>query len=69
LESRAALEARAAEFTERFAGAEVPRPPYWRGYRLDAVEVELWANGAFRLHDRVRFTRAGDGWSRQRLNP
>ena len=69
VQSRAALEARVAEFTERFAGAEVPRPPYWRGYQLDVVEAELWADGAHRLHDRVRFTRAGDGWSRQRLNP
>src|SRR6202042_3607118 len=58
VQSRAALEARVAEFTERFAGAEVPRPPYWRGYQLDVVEAELWADGAHRLHDRVRFTRA-----------
>jgi pyridoxamine 5'-phosphate oxidase len=67
--SRASLESRVADYTERFAGTDVPRPPYWRGYRLEAQEVELWANGAHRLHDRVRFTRAGAGWSRQRLNP
>jgi pyridoxamine 5'-phosphate oxidase len=69
LGSRAELEARAAEFEARFAGADVPRPDYWGGYRLEASEVELWADGEFRLHDRVRFTRAGEGWTRQRLYP
>ena len=69
LESRAALEARVAEFAARFGDQEVPRPPYWRGFRLEAQEVELWCDGAFRLHDRVRFERAGEGWSRRRLYP
>jgi pyridoxamine 5'-phosphate oxidase len=69
LESRAALEARVAEYTDRFGEAEIPRPPYWRGFRLEAQEVELWADGAFRLHDRVRFVRGADGWTRRRLFP
>ena len=69
LESRAALETLAAKYGEQFGGDEIPRPPYWRGFRLDAEEVELWADGAFRLHDRVRFTRSGGGWSRRRLFP
>ena len=68
LESRAALERRAAEFAARFAG-EVPRPDYWGGYRLAPSEVELWADGESRLHDRVLFTREGAGWTRQRLYP
>ena len=36
---------------------------------LTPVEIEFWSDGAFRLHDRVRFTREGDGWRRQRLFP
>jgi pyridoxamine 5'-phosphate oxidase len=69
LESRAFLERRVAEFTAKFGAGEIPRPPYWRGFRLTPSEVELWADGAFRLHDRVRFTRTASGWTRQRLFP
>jgi pyridoxamine 5'-phosphate oxidase len=69
LDSRATLERRVAELTERFGDGDIPRPPYWRGFRLEAQEVELWADGAHRLHDRVRFTREGRGWARRRLYP
>jgi pyridoxamine 5'-phosphate oxidase len=69
LESREILEARAAEYAERFGEGEIPRPPYWRGFRLEAEEVELWADGAFRLHDRISFTRVPGGWTRRRLFP
>jgi pyridoxamine 5'-phosphate oxidase len=69
LESRAGLVLKAAEYAARFGFGEVPRPDYWRGYCLTPVEVELWSDGAFRLHDRVRFTREGAGWTRRRLYP
>jgi pyridoxamine 5'-phosphate oxidase len=69
LESRAALVLKAAEYAARFGFGEVPRPAYWRGYQLTPVEVELWSDGAFRLHDRVRFTRTESGWTQRRLNP
>ena len=69
LGSRAALEASVAEFAAKYGDGEIPRPDYWRGFRLTPVEVELWADGAFRLHDRVRFTKAGAGWTRRRLYP
>jgi pyridoxamine 5'-phosphate oxidase len=69
LDSRATLEARVEEFSRRFGAGETPRPAHWHGFRLTPVEVELWADGAFRLHDRVRFTRDGAGWTRQRLYP
>ncbi len=69
LESRAALESRVEHFASEFGEGEIPRPAYWRGFRLTPVEIELWKDGAYRLHDRVRFTRAGDGWTRQRLYP
>jgi pyridoxamine 5'-phosphate oxidase len=69
LESRAVLERRVAEYAAKFGSGEIPRPPYWRGFRLTPSEVELWADGAFRLHDRVRFSRVASGWTRQRLFP
>jgi pyridoxamine 5'-phosphate oxidase len=69
LESRAGLVLKAAEYAARFGLSEVPRPAYWRGYKITPVEVELWSDGAFRLHDRVRFTREGGGWTRRRLYP
>lgn len=70
LESRFALEKAVATFTARYAIGEVPRPPYWSGFRLAPVEIEFWQAGTFRLHDRVRFTRAAGGeWEKTRLYP
>lgn len=70
LSSRAALMAEAARMAARF-GADPPRPPFWGGYRIAPVEIEFWADGAFRLHDRFRWTRPGPGapWSVARLSP
>jgi len=71
LESRAALEAAVDAYAKRFGDSEIPRPPYWRGWRLAPVEIEFWRDGAFRLHDRVRFTRTTleSPWDRRRLFP
>jgi pyridoxamine 5'-phosphate oxidase len=69
LESRFALEKAVASYTAKFGLGEIPRPPYWSGFRLAPTEIEFWQNGAFRLHDRVKFTRAGDGWQKTRLYP
>jgi pyridoxamine 5'-phosphate oxidase len=69
LESRGYLEARVAEFSAKFGEGEIPRPAYWRGYKLTPIEIEFWKDGAFRLHDRVVFAREGDGWRRRRLYP
>jgi pyridoxamine 5'-phosphate oxidase len=66
---RAWLEARVAEAEARFPG-QVPRPPFWGGYRLVPDSVELWEGREDRLHDRARFTRAPDGgWHEVRLSP
>jgi pyridoxamine 5'-phosphate oxidase len=69
LDSRAVLERRAADYAAEFGSSDIPRPPYWRGFKLAPSEIELWADGAFRLHDRVRFRKVAGGWSRQRLYP
>ena len=69
LESRAALEQRVAAVEASFAGKDVPRPAHWGGYRLEPKEIEFWQDREFRLHDRFRFTRAGSGWTVQRLYP
>jgi pyridoxamine 5'-phosphate oxidase len=66
---RAALEAAEAEIAARFANAEVPRPPFWGGYRLMPDRVEFWQGRRDRLHDRLRFTRRTDGWTIERLAP
>jgi len=47
----------------------VTRPRNWSGFRLIPETMEFWKDGANRLHDRVRFTRTADGWTRQRLYP
>lgn len=70
LDSRAALMAEVAKVTAG-KGPNPPRPPFWGGFRLRPLEIEFWADGAFRLHDRFRWSRKGfDGeWSVVRLNP
>ncbi len=68
LASREELEARAKEVAERYAD-EVPLPDYWRGFVVAPEHIEFWEDGADRLHNRVVFTREGEGWSRMRLFP
>ena len=71
LASRAALEAEVARLAKDFGDGPVPRPPYWRGYRLIPLEIEFWRSGAFRLHDRIVFRRASpqQAWTKTRLYP
>ncbi len=68
IEGRAGLERRLAEMAARFPG-EVPRPPFWGGYRVVAETVELWQRRDDRLHDRLRYRRDGGGWILERLSP
>ena len=70
LESRGALLAEVARVTARH-GTNPPRPPFWGGYRLAPLEMEFWADGPFRLHDRFRWTRpdVSSGWDVIRLSP
>ena len=70
LETRFELEKRIAKYTAKFNVGEVPRPKFWEGYRVVPKRMEFWSEQAFRLHDRIVYTknRAGE-WESQRLYP
>ena len=67
--SREALLTRVAEVSAEIGDDPVVRPMHWSGFRLVPSSIEFWKDGEFRLHDRVRFVRDGDGWTSQRLYP
>lgn len=69
LESREALMARYAQYEQDFAGAAVPRPPHWSGFRLIADTLEFWSQGDHRLHTRELFKRDENSWRMALLNP
>lgn len=69
LDSRKTLERAVARETARFADGEVPRPERWTGWRVIPDSVEFWRDRPFRLHDRLRFERAGQIWTKTRLWP
>jgi len=70
LKSRATLMAEVAKVTVT-KGPNPARPPFWGGFRIEPVEIEFWADGAHRLHDRFAWRRANpeNDWEIQRLNP
>ncbi len=70
LDSRTTLMAKVAKITAQ-KGPNPPRPPFWGGFKITPVEIEFWADGAFRLHDRFVWRRSdiGESWKIQRLNP
>jgi pyridoxamine 5'-phosphate oxidase len=71
LASRADLEAAMESYERRFGTGDVPRPNYWRGYRLSPVEIEFWRDRPSRLHERVMFVRSTpeSSWGKRLLYP
>jgi pyridoxamine 5'-phosphate oxidase len=63
------LDVRVAEFEKKFEGQDVPRPPHWSGFRLEALSIEFWKGKPSRLHDRQLYVKEGDGWKIQTLYP
>lgn len=68
ISSRAVLVSNAAKYGAQFL-LRPPRPPHWGGYRLVPEAWQFWQGRKSRLHDRLRYTREGDGWLRERLAP
>jgi len=69
LAGRDELDARYAELERELEGLDVPVPPAWGGFRLTPETYEFWQHRENRLHDRFRYSRAGDGWTIERLSP
>ena len=69
LGSREELDRRQAELEARFEGGPVPVPDFWGGLRVVPETVEFWQGRTSRLHDRLRYRRAGDQWRVERLSP
>jgi pyridoxamine 5'-phosphate oxidase len=68
LKSREELEANFRKFAGEHP-AEIPRPPYWRGFCVHPEQIEFWLEGDYRLHHRFLFTREPGGWERSSLYP
>ena len=69
LQNRGELTAAVRKIEETYPD-EVPRPAHWGGFLIRPAEIEFWADGDFRLHDRFRYTKDKDGnWASQRLYP
>ena len=66
---RQALEDRLWNLELEYEGREVPRPPFWGGYRVEPTKFEFWQGRENRLHDRLVYRRAGNGWEVSRLQP
>jgi pyridoxamine 5'-phosphate oxidase len=70
LPDRAELERRLAEYEVKYPGDDIPRPPYWSGFRIVPKRFEFWQNMPFRLHDRTVYIRAANGgWTIGKLYP
>ncbi len=70
LSSREELEERWAEFAQKFPeGSVVPRPPHWGGFLVIPTMIEFWQGRYSRLHDRIRYSKAGSAWKPERFYP
>ena len=69
ISGRQFIDDKLAALESEFEGKEIPRPPHWGGFLVTPISMEFWQGRANRLHDRIRYTRSGEGWVRGRLSP
>jgi pyridoxamine 5'-phosphate oxidase len=69
VEDRSILEERVRVLEAEYEGREIPRPPFWGGYRIEPETIEFWQGRENRLHDRIVYHRSGRGWKIVRLQP
>lgn len=67
--SRSILEMKLAEMKEKFKNGKVPLPDFWGGFRVVPDTIEFWQGRPNRLHDRIFYEKAGEGWTKSRLSP
>ena len=66
---RSVLDINYQQYLQQFAGKDIPRPPYWGGYRVIPTLVEFWQGRSNRMHDRIQFVWESNSWQRSRLAP
>ncbi len=69
VDSREVFEKTVAKKVDFFKTHEVTRPEHWGGYRLIPTEIEFWQGRASRLHDRIKYVKQNNLWTRERLQP
>jgi len=69
LEGMFKLEREVARYAAKYPVGEVPRPPFWSGFRIAHERIEFWREKPFRLHERLVYTRDGEGWATHHLFP
>jgi pyridoxamine 5'-phosphate oxidase len=69
VEDRSVLEERVKALEAEYEGREIPRPPFWGGYRVEPGVIEFWQGRENRLHDRLVYRRSEGGWTIERLQP
>jgi len=69
VENRKILEERLRALETEYEGREIPRPPFWGGYRVEPETIEFWQGRENRLHDRLVYSRRKEGWKIERLQP